>query len=229
MSDVAPRLAARSIPLFDHTELRTLIDTSHQYGVKIAAHAKTAPVVKALLELGVDSVEHGSEIYSSKEVLRMLANPDYHKTVWVPTLAVYYTMAQRGIGSDQWEAVKKSFKAALGMGIENVRIACGGDTGTFAHGDNALEMQLMYQLGASWQWVLRWGTLGGWECIRGMEGLGHGESDNEVAFGCLRKGWAADLVGLEGDLEHDFEATIRRPAFVMKGGKIFKQGGREST
>jgi hypothetical protein len=60
-----------------------------------------------------------------------------------------------------------SFSEALRIGMEN--IACGGDTGVFAHGQNALELVLMRQLGAPWDCVLSWATDGGWKCVRGME------------------------------------------------------------
>ncbi|KAJ7220767.1 hypothetical protein GGX14DRAFT_432003 [Mycena pura] len=224
MTDVSPRLAGRSIATFSRDELKVLIDTAHQYGVKIAAHAKTVPVIKDLLALGIDSIEHGSELGASPEILRALASPTC-RTVWVPTLAAYYTIAQRTGDNGVWETVMRSFAAVLAAGLGTVAIACGGDTGVFPHGENALEMELMVRLGAPWEWVLRWGTLGGWECLSGMDEEQDG--DNAVRFGCVQPGWAADLVGLDGDLATDFAKTVRRVEFVMKGGRVYKQGGKE--
>ncbi|KAJ7176851.1 hypothetical protein C8R46DRAFT_1346787 [Mycena filopes] len=234
LTDVSPRLAGRPIATFNSEELKALIDTARQYGAKIAAHAKTVPVIKNLLALGIDSLEHGSDLHTSPEAIRTLASP-HCRTVWVPTLAAYYSLAQRtGGSSPAWDAVRRSFQAVLAAGLGAVAIACGGDTGVFPHGENALEMELMVRLGAPWAWVLRWGTLGGWECL-GAPGLDTDLSldedgvggDNAVRFGCVRAGWAADLVGLEGDLETDFAKTVRRVEFVMKGGRVYKQGGKE--
>lgn len=80
-------------------------------------------------------------------------------------------------------------------------IVCGGDTGVFSHGDNALEMKLMVRLGAPWEKVLRWGTLSGWKCIRSvrwdgpqgkerlnkLHGLLDGSvmGDNDIPFGAI--------------------------------------------
>ncbi|KAK7052074.1 Amidohydro-rel domain-containing protein [Favolaschia claudopus] len=230
LTDVAPRLASRSIRTFNNDELKTLIDTAHQYDVRIAAHAKTAAVIKDLLDLGIDSIEHASDLHTSADLVRTLASPRC-RTVYVPTLAAYHSLAARGGGSDAWEASQASFAAVLAQGLGNVAIACGGDTGVFPHGENALEMELMERLGAPWEWVLRWGTLGGWECITGgtqIAAAGAADSDdNAVPFGCIRAGWAADLVGLDGDLAADFAKTIRRVEFVMKAGTVYKQNGRE--
>ncbi|KAF7369260.1 Amidohydro-rel domain-containing protein [Mycena venus] len=229
LTDVSPRIAGRSIATFNRDELKTLIDTAHQYGVKIAAHAKTVPVIKDLLALGIDSIEHGTELHTSADVVRTLASPGC-RTVYVPTLAAYYSLAQRGGGSAAWEDAQASFAAVLAQGLGSVALACGGDTGVFLHGENALEMELMVQLGAPWEWVLRWGTLGGWECIAGQNletDASEGPDDNAVPFGCVRAGWAADLVGLDGDLATDFAKTVRRVEFVMKSARVYKQGGKE--
>jgi len=192
--------------------------------------------MKDLLTLGVDSIEHGSELHTSPDTVRALASPGC-RTVYVPTLAAYYSLAQRdsGGGSAAWEASQASFTAVLAQGLGSVALACGGDTGVFPHGENALEMELMVQLGAPWEWVLQWGTLGGWECIAGRQTPetdpgdleGADDNDNAVPFGCVRAGWAADLVGLHGDLETDFAKTVRRVEFVMKGGRVYKHRGKE--
>ncbi|KAJ7445957.1 hypothetical protein B0H11DRAFT_1879850 [Mycena galericulata] len=225
MTDVSPRLASRAIPTFTRDELKVLIDTAHHAGVKIAAHAKTVPVILDLLSLGIDSLEHGSELHASPAAIRELARPG-SRTVWVPTLAAYYALAQRGGGDAAWDAASQSFRAVLAEGLGRVALACGGDTGVFPHGENALEMELMERLGAPWAWVLRWGTLGGWECIRALDPESE-VGDNSVRFGCVKPGWAADLVGLEGDLATEFAKAVRHVEFVMKGGRVYKQDGKE--
>ncbi|KAJ7182876.1 hypothetical protein C8R43DRAFT_15783 [Mycena crocata] len=236
LTDVSPRLAGRSIATFTRDELKVLIDTAHHHGVKIAAHAKTVPVIKHLLDLGIDSLEHGSDIHTSPEIVRILASPNC-RTVFVPTLAAYHSLSA---DSPAWAAARASFKAVLALAEPGcgIALACGGDTGVFPHGENAREMELMVQLGAPWAWVLRWGTLGGWECLRGIDAHNgepnpnpeldeQGEGDNSVRFGCVRAGWAADLVGFAGDIATDFPKTVRRVEFVMKAGRVYKQGGKE--
>lgn len=211
----------------------TLISTAHRHGVKVAAHATNADTVSTLLKLGVDTIEHGYDL--GPESLDALSRT---RTKWVPTLATSHTV-QGGL----WERSADSFKRALARGL-TMNISCGGDTGVFAHGGNSLEMALMVRLGAEWKQVLRWGTLGGWECVRSLRWEGRvgeerlarvgelGEDkrsvgDNEVPFGAIRRGFAADVIATSGDLEADFDRAVSSGciSFVMKGGKVYKLGG----
>ena len=71
------------------------------------------------VELGVDSIEHGHDIFPSASekrdsVLRSLAAS---KSIWVPTLAAYYTMRST---RDVWDHASASFKAALALNISRV-------------------------------------------------------------------------------------------------------------
>ncbi|KAI0066404.1 hypothetical protein BV25DRAFT_1878246 [Artomyces pyxidatus] len=230
--------AKASICTFNQEELRTLIQTAHQYGVKVAAHATNTRTVHDLIGYGIDSIEHGNDV----DFRELLLQYGEFKPFWVPTLSAYYTLGQEPGGA--WSRGVKAFRQALAEGVSN--IACGGDTGVFAHGDNALEMRLMVQLGADWCQVLQWATVGGWRCVRSMawEGadgakrLEHvGElredprlvGDNEVPFGVLRRGFAADVIATTGDLDEDFDAAVRKESisFVMKGGRIYKLDGRD--
>jgi imidazolonepropionase-like amidohydrolase len=245
--DVLPLVARSSIPTFNPIEIKTILETALQYGVKVAAHSSVPRVMKELLSYGIHSIEHGTGLGTDDSARQLLK--DWVKketTFWVPTLSAVYTMRNLD-GGVSWERAATAFKLALEVGMEH--FACGGDTGVFSHGDNALEMQLMVRLGASWRKVLRWGTLNGWRCIRpldweakeGEERLrrieetgGTGQDtytigDNDVPFGAIRRGWAADIIAVAGDLENDFENAVSVQAikFVMKGGKIFKQNGLE--
>ncbi|KAF8555087.1 hypothetical protein OG21DRAFT_1597060 [Imleria badia] len=163
MSGVSAEIGRASMNTFDEGELRAMVECAHRYGVKVATHAMEGETIEWLVALGVDSIEHGYDILSrSTDAERTDAHADQSssKTIWVPTLAAYYTLSQ---GSSEqggpWACASGAFKAALEEGMEN--IAC-GDTGAFAHGQNAPEMVLMVRLGADWRQVLRWGTLWGW-------------------------------------------------------------------
>jgi imidazolonepropionase-like amidohydrolase len=204
MGSAARLTSSASMPTFNHSELATMITTAAQYGVKVAAHASEKSSVQSLLALGVHSVEHATWDAMDNDIRDLSITNSSCSTTWVPTLAVVYAMRQSDKDA-RWLAVSNSFKQALAAGFD--RIACGGDTGTFPHGQNALEMQLMVQLGADWRKALQWGTLGGWKCIRSMkwegregaERLERAESfvnggedarkvgDNEVPFGAIRK------------------------------------------
>ncbi|KAG1799025.1 uncharacterized protein HD556DRAFT_1231790 [Suillus plorans] len=199
-SEVSRRVGAASMATFDYDELRAMICTAHAYGVKVAAHATNRSTIIPLISLGVDSIEHAYDMFApDSTVVEMFEEYAGHKTKYVPTLAAYYTMTQ-GKG-EIWDRAANSFKAALELDLDN--ISCGGDTGVFAHGANALELSLMVRLGADWKKVLRWATLGGWE------------------------GFIADLIATPGNFAADFEGAVSAESiqFVMKGGKIYKRDG----
>ncbi|KDR85897.1 hypothetical protein GALMADRAFT_132525 [Galerina marginata CBS 339.88] len=224
LSPVSPSQSSRSLPTFSKPELAALISTAHARGVKVAAHANTPGTIHALLDLGVDSVEHGGEMYDKRNgdrgLLRRMAGAANSEgggggggggggTTWVPTLAAYYTSSLSGgeFAERRWERCRRTFEEAIklrvhapsdsgsgssadqaptptegvgeggggaGGGAEMDNLAVGGDTGVFAHGENALEMVLMRRLGAEWRRVLGWATYGGWKCVRGMEWDGEG-------------------------------------------------------
>ncbi|KAJ3891481.1 hypothetical protein GG344DRAFT_76878 [Lentinula edodes] len=238
MNGLSPRFAGMPLPTFNELELGGMINTAHSLGIKVAAHASNTNTIVKLLELGVDSIEHGSTLTPHPDSLMRLLSTTPN-TIWVPTLAVSYYQVQFTEGKDpranqSWQSVSEMFQRALAIGMDN--IACGGDTGAFPHGENSLEMKLMVRLGADWKKVLKWATLGGWECIRpmGWEVVNATDGshdmplgDNDHRFGCIKPSWAADLVGVEGDFEKDFEGTVDNVQFVMKAGRIYKLDGKE--
>ncbi|KAG7451500.1 uncharacterized protein BT62DRAFT_984593 [Guyanagaster necrorhizus] len=210
VASVSPAIGARAMPTFMYSEIKVMVDIAHALGVKVAGHAKTVEAVSNLLKAGANTIEHGSQMYKDASLMDAFCNSP--STIWIPTLAVYYEM--RHNSPQGWEDARTSFQRALKMGMDN--ISCGGDTGPFPHGDNALEMKLMVRLG-------------GWKCIRPINWKGgqNGTSgDNDIWFGNVKAGWAADLVALEGNLEDDFEGTLDRVSFVMRGGKVYKLDGK---
>jgi imidazolonepropionase-like amidohydrolase len=223
MGSVSPHMEGKSLRSFSDEELQVMVKTARQLGVKVAVHASTVDAVEAALEAGVDTIEHGHELGLSDKVLQKFINQP--QTLWVPTLSVYYKI----YGSDHpaYRAVTQSFQAAIQANMKN--IAVGGDTGAFPHGENALELKLMARLGISWTSVLQKVTLGGWECVRprNWEEVQDGIGENEIPFGIIKPGFAADIIALEGDLEKDFEATLDRVRFVMKSGIVHKMHGQQ--
>ena len=257
MLDVSPAVAGASITSFTDSEVNTMITEAHRLGVKIVAHAQDAGTLRRLTtdaNIHVDSIEHGYDMLSLLEDVQVnggvfqqgMSAAETLPMFWNPTLAVYYSSA--GSRSVVWRRAIQSFQIYLKKRPKDIRIACGGDTGAFAHGDNALEMKLMVQLGADWREVLQWCTLGGWECIRSMRWEGREGAarlakveqlqedarvvgDNEVPFGAVRKGFAADIIATTGDFASNFATAVDKNSisFVMKGGKVYKRDGKEAA
>ncbi|KAI0032141.1 hypothetical protein K488DRAFT_38875, partial [Vararia minispora EC-137] len=249
MANAAPLVAASTTPTFDREELQAILLEASRLGVKVAAHASDWNHVGSLpfhtLEHGDESLPPpGSEGDSESDAdlaqrWKGRESCRSKSTTWVPTLSVY-----RISGGKRWTNALRTFRAALAAGFDN--IACGGDTGPFPHGDNSLELRLMVEAGAPWDKVLSWATYGGWKCVRpltweGRRGKARLASvdaleedprvvgDNEVPFGVLRQGFAADIIATTGDLEKDFANAVDKNSisFVMKGGKVYKRDGKE--
>ncbi|KAI0079545.1 hypothetical protein K474DRAFT_1591735 [Panus rudis PR-1116 ss-1] len=245
LADVSPLVAGKSIETFNAEELDAIVSTAHKLGVKVAAHTSGLSSWKELTgrhsNHQMDSVEHGQGAVDFKTSAEDDSNGS--RTTWVPTLAAMYTLGQR---NGAWDQAVKTFQAALSVKDRNVKIACGGDTGVFSHGENALELKLMFRLGADWKDVVQWATVGGWECVRsrhwegkeGRERLAKVHKmaddirvvgDNEMAFGIIRRGFSADIIATSGDLESNFEEAVDKESilFVMRSGRIYKQEGRD--
>jgi imidazolonepropionase-like amidohydrolase len=232
MSLVSVNIASQSIALFSEKEIKAVIDASHARGVKVAAHCNNNASIKLVASLGVDSIEHG--IIMDDSTLKVLRDS---KVIWNPTLAAYFSSA-----GNRWIQAKQTYEKALK--IPEIKIACGGDTGVFNHGENSLELKLMFRSGAPWNRILQAATLGGWQCVRslnwegslGQERLANSHlltedrrvvGENEMPFGIIRPGFAADLIATLTSLRDNFESAISSSGitFVMKGGVTYKNGG----
>ena len=79
---------------------------------------------------------------------------------------------------------------------------------------------------------MAWKGDAGKERMKKVAGLGEDPrvvGDNEVPFGLIKRGWAADLIATSGDLENAFEDAVAKNSivFVMKGGRVYKQDRKE--
>lgn len=197
-----------NVLLFTQEEMDAMVDEARMSRVPIAAHAQSPEAVVMAAKAGVTSVEHG--FWPSEEALEAMKE---NGTIFVPTLSVFDLYLQDGSEETQRhrKAIFAHTKAAFDKGI---KIACGGDTGAFAHGENVRELEFLVEAGIPLLDVLQGATLHGWDACGG-DLCGR-------RFGYLHPGWAADIVALDGDVTKDLTA-LRRPVFVMKDGKVYKE------
>ena len=192
-----------NILLFNQDEMDAIVAEAKVARAPVAAHASSAEAVAMAAKAGVTSIEHGFESMKGTDAMREMKN---NGTIFVPTLAVVELFINI-------KPVLAQVKEAFEYGI---KLAAGGDTGAFAHGDNAREMELMAEAGIPLEEILTAATLHGWEACGG-EWCGR-------KFGWIEEGWAADIVALDGDVRDDIKAS-RRVEFVMKDGRVWKQNG----
>ncbi|KAI1454149.1 amidohydrolase [Annulohypoxylon moriforme] len=192
-----------NVVLFTQEEMDEMVAEAKREGAPIAAHAQDPTAVIMAAKAGVTTIEHG--FVPSDEALDAM---EENGTIFVPTLAVLQVML--GDEGGAMKTILGHTKAAFDRGI---KIAAGGDTGAFAHGENVLELELMAKAGIPVPDVLQAGTLHGWQACGGdLSGR---------KFGVLEEGFAADIIAVAGDPTEDLGA-LRKVSFVMKDGVVYK-------
>lgn len=202
-------------PQFTAEELKALIDTAHDYGLKVAAHAHGTEGMKRAIEAGIDSIEHGT--FMTDEIIALMKQ---HHTVYVPTVSAGKFVAEKAKIDGYFTAIVRPKAAAIGPLIQatlqraysaGVTIAFGTDQGVAAHGDNALEFVYMVEAGMPPLAAIKAATLEAAKLLGAEKDLG-----------TIEAGKFADLVAVPGDLLADIK-LVSQVSFVMKGGTIYKQ------
>lgn len=193
-----------AVPLFSQEEMTAIVQEAKLAGLPVVAHAGTVEGAAMAVRAGVTSVEHINE--NTDELWAEMARSG---TIYTPTLAIF----KLGLPRAQYKNIAGRVKKAFDMGV---RLAAGGDTGTFAHGEGVREMELMIDAGIPVVDVLEACFVGGWEAC-GKEACG-------FRFGDFEKGARADIIALDSDPRDDKKA-LRKVSFVCKDGEIYKMGG----
>jgi imidazolonepropionase-like amidohydrolase len=105
----------------------------------------------------------------------------------------------------------KAFERAYAAGV---KIAFGTDAGTFAHGTNAKEFDLMVGFGMKPMDAIRSATI----VTADLFGI-------SAEAGTLEAGKLADVIAVKGNPLEDI-SVLHEIEFVMKSGQVARQGGR---
>ena len=204
-------------PQFTPSEMAALVDESHRLRKKVAVHCHGDQAAHEAIEAGVDSIEHGS--FMKPETLTMMKKkgtfltPTLMASEWIMGKLDNYPPALQAKAKAAYLARSEMFRNAVKMGI---KISFGTDAAVFPHGQNAKEFKLMVDLGMNPIDALKSAT------ANDADLLGVAQK-----VGTLEKGKLADVIAMLGDPTSDITAT-ERVSFVMKEGKIIRQGARPS-
>ena len=202
-------------PQFTDEELRAIVETARDYGLRVAAHAHGTEGMKRAVIAGVASIEHGT--YMDDEVMRLMKE---NGTYYVPTILAGNWVAEKAKIDGFFPELVRPKAAAIGPIINDtfaraykagVPIVFGTDTGVSAHGDNAQEFALMVAAG-----------MPPMEAIQSATSVAADFLGISDTHGSLEKGKLADIIAVPGNPLEDIR-QMERVSFVMKRGKIYKQ------
>ena len=190
--------------VFDQKEMNAIVKEAKMGEAPVACHAGTIDGAIMAVKAGVDTIEHA--YFANEELFKHMIDKN---CLLIPTLAVCERLHK-----PRFQEIMRQTKMAYDLGV---RFACGGDTGTYPHGQGARELELMIEAGLPLEDVLEFCTVGGWEsCGKDLCGM---------RFGWFEKGLRADIIALRSDPRKDKHA-LRHVDFVMKDGVIWKKDGK---
>jgi imidazolonepropionase-like amidohydrolase len=196
-------------------EIKAVVDTAHDYGLRVAVHAHGTEGMRRAILAGVNSIEHGT--FMTDEIVALLKE---HGTYYVPTLSAGHFVAEKAkvpgylppaVAAKALQvapAMTATFQRAYQAGV---KIAFGTDQGVAPHGENALEFVYMVEAGMPALVAFKCATVEAAKLI-GVE----------KDLGTIEPGKLADIVAVAGDPLTDIKAVMN-VRFVMKAGTIYRQ------
>ena len=196
-----------ALPNFTQGELTVMVRETHRLGRKVAVHAMGQGGIKAALDAGADSIEHGSGFTEE-----LIAQAKKQGTYWCPTLSAFeYHNAEEGPSQFrrmleiEYEALKRAYKSGL-------KIVLGTDTGSIPWDFNQAK---------EFEFLVKKAGLSPMDAIKAGTSVAAELLDQSNQIGALKPGMLADIVAVPGNPLEDI-TTLQRVVFVMKDGVIIR-------
>ena len=201
---------------FSDAEMRSIVETAHLLGIKVAAHAHGKRGMESAIRAGVDSIEHGT--YMDEETVALFKK---HRTYYVPTVLAGKTVEEMAKIPGALHPSVREKAARIGPLIQGtfgrawkggVKIAFGTDSGVSKHGENGREFGYMVEAGMPAIEAILSATRNAADLL--------GASDR---IGSIQKARFADIIAVDGNPLRDI-GEMTRVRFVMKDGVVHKRG-----
>jgi len=192
---------------FTQEELAVIVNEAHRLGRHVAAHAYSRNGIKAALEAGVNSIEHGSGFDDE-----LTDQAKIQGIYWCPTMSVFEYFLEHSPSPRLKQVLEIEYKALNKAYKKGLKIVLGTDAGSFPWSVNqAKEFEfLVKKAGFSPMDAIKAGTSIAAELLGQSAEIGH-----------LAPGMLADMVAVQGDPLQDITA-LQNVVFVMKDGTVFR-------
>jgi imidazolonepropionase-like amidohydrolase len=199
---------------YSEEEMKAIVQTANDYGLKVMAHAHGAEGIKRALRAGVISIEHGTLM--DDECIELFKK--YHAW-YVPTIIAGKSVSDSAKIPNYYPAVVAKKAVEIGPKLQStfaraykagVKIAFGTDAGVYRHGMNWLEFTYMIEAGMKPMDAIKTATINAADLL--------GMKDQ---LGSIEAGKFADVVAVDGDPLNDAKA-FGKVVFVMKDGVVYK-------
>ena len=223
-ADVIKVVADDGARILNAAEMKAVVDEARRVKVKVAVHATTSDGVKAAIEAGVDSIEHGDE--ATDDDFRAM----HDKGIFLaPTLRTAETFRDLylkpfSFTPEEQAGFEQAVKEIIDAGVNKtqraakagVKIAAGSDMWQRypgkTRGEATIPMfEALRNTGLPAIEVIRAGTSNAAELLGWQDRVG-----------AIEAGKFADLIAVAGDPLRDI-SELRRVKLVMKGGVVVRK------
>lgn len=196
-------------------ELKAIIETAHQVGASVTAHAYSGKLIDNLVNMGIDGIEHGALI--DKPTARLMED---RGTYLVPTFCPYddiVRLDEKSLAAKSPQFQRKLRQYAEQI-IESRRIII--ESGVkMGYGTDFVAVHNNYDSGYEYySWFMS--GIDPFRILKAATSV-NAEILERADIGTIEPGMFADISAWSRDLLKDPRALLDC-AFVMKGGKIYE-------